>query len=141
MISYLVVMATVALALSCRWRTLKKIPFLARSVAAVSRRVRGLAHRVADRWRAPEPPPDPFEALHVQMRLQTISHEIRQLHDDETIYARAARLKARTIAYDALLQSACDLAGVIDLDHLEAAGESDARTERELQLTERGWFW
>jgi hypothetical protein len=136
-ITYLVVMATAALLLSCRWRLLKKVPLVGRGLTALTRAGRRLAARVVARLRPPPPPVlDPFEVLHIQMRLHSIAHEIRQLHDDETIYARAARLKARTAAYDALLQNACDLAGVIDL-----ADDTDPRTERELQLTARGWTW
>jgi hypothetical protein len=105
---YLVVMAATGLALSCR------------------------LHR-----RRP-PPPDPFEALHLQTRLHVIAVEIRQIEVDDTIYARAARLEARSAAYDALLRNACELAGVVDLD--DATGR-DGRMSRELQLVERGWSW
>jgi hypothetical protein len=102
--------------------------------------IRHAVHRILDRWPGFRrcPPPDPFEALHVQSRLHVIAVEIGQLEIDDTVFARAARMEARVAAYDALLRNACQLAGVVDLD--EATGR-DGRMHRELELAERGWFW
>ncbi len=100
----------------------------------------------------PPPPPDPFEALRVQMRLHALADEINQLHYDESIFARAARLEARAAAYDALLGKACCLAGVSETAEpprkpgyatptpVRLAGR-DLRARRELLLAERGWSW
>ncbi|GLY31403.1 hypothetical protein [Kineosporia sp. NBRC 101731] len=95
---------------------------------------------------------DPFEALRVQMRLQALADEIRRLHRDESVFARAARLEASTRAYDDLLGRACHLAGVSETAEITAvpgfatptpvrlAGR-DLRARRELLLAERGWSW
>ena len=72
------------------------------------------------------------------MRLHAVAVEIQELEIDNTVYARAARLEARSAAYDALLRNACELAGVVDLD--EVTGR-DGRMHRELELAERGWSW
>jgi hypothetical protein len=131
LIRNLVVLAAMASALLCPWRRMLS-PFhrLARRAHHVVVTSLGVFRK--------EPPPDPFEALHVQMRLHAVVMEIGELHIDETVYARAARLEARVLAYDALLRNACQLAGVDDLD--EATGR-DGRMQRELQLAERGWSW
>ncbi|GAA3622338.1 hypothetical protein GCM10022223_44080 [Kineosporia mesophila] len=95
---------------------------------------------------------DPFEALRVQMRLQALADEIRRLHHDESVFARAARLEASARAYDDLLGCACRLAGVSETQETTAvkgfatptparlAGR-DRRARRELLLAERGWSW
>jgi hypothetical protein len=100
----------------------------------------------------PPPAPDPFEALRLQIRLHALADEISQLHHDESIFARAARLEARADAYDALLGKACCLAGVPEAvatvapktyatpTPVRLAGR-DLRAQRELLLAERGWSW
>jgi hypothetical protein len=100
----------------------------------------------------PPPAPDPFEALRLQIRLHALADEINQLHHDESIFARAARLEARADAYDALLGKACCLAGVSEAAEtprkasyatptpVRLAGR-DLRARRELLLAERGWSW
>ena len=84
--------------------------------------------------------PDPFEALRVQTRLGAVADEIRTLHFDGRIYARAARLEARSAAYDALLCEACELAGVeVDVDQAERRDAT--RMRQEVELASRGWYW
>jgi hypothetical protein len=128
---YLIVLATTALTFVRPWyraRRSKKAP-----EPSIAR------HGFTWLPRSRRPPrPDPFETLHVQTRLHVVAVEIRELEVDSTVFARAARLEARSAAYDALLRNACELAGVVDLD--EVTGR-DGRMHRELQLTERGWSW
>jgi hypothetical protein len=130
LIRNLVVLAAVALFVLCPWRR-----WISRLYRAAERGQSLLTS--LPRFRR-TPPPDPFEALHVQMRLHAVVVEIGELHVDDMAFARAARLEARVLAYDALLRNACELAGVDDLD--EATGR-DGRMQRELQLAERGWSW
>jgi len=100
----------------------------------------------------PPPEPDPFEALRIQVRLHVLADEISQLHHDESIFARAARLEAYAAAYDALLDKACCLAGVPEAAEPEPVATyatptpvrlagRDLRARRELLLAERGWSW
>lgn len=84
--------------------------------------------------------PDPFEALRVQTRLGAVADEIRSLQFDGKVYARAARLEARSAAYDALLCEACELAGV-EVDIKEAERRDATRMRREVELASRGWSW
>lgn len=103
----------------------------------VARPARGIIVRLPLPRRAHQP--DPFEALRVQNRLSALAEEIQALHFDDAAFARAARLEARSDAYDALLREACALAGVENLE--EAPGRATMRMRRELELAQRGWSW
>jgi hypothetical protein len=136
----LIVLGATALSLLCPASRGQKTPIVRaveQTVARpVARRARKLVIRLPLFRRVP--PPDPFEVLHVQLRLHAVAEEIGELEIDETVFARAARMEARVAAYDALLKNACELAGVDDLDQVTGR---DGRMQRELQLTERGWSW
>ncbi|GIG37667.1 hypothetical protein [Cellulomonas pakistanensis] len=106
-------------------------------------RVAGALDRVAGRVRhgrhgAP-PPADPFDALHVQMRLGIVADHLRRLEDDPHAWARAERIIASQLAYDALLADACRLAGVEVLPR--AKGDPWERMREEVELASRGWTW
>ena len=92
---------------------------------------------VHDRWR-PQPPPDPFEVLSVQLRLERLAHEIAELESNPARWARAHHLRAALIAYDDLLEEACRMAGA-------PIAEMEARPVRRLleeaELRSRGWTW
>jgi len=100
----------------------------------------------------PSAAPDPFEALRVQIRLRAVAEEIRRLHTDTSIFARAARLEASAAAYDDLLGNACRMAGLGETSCQQTrvgyatpvprrlAGR-DLRARREFLLAERGWSW
>ncbi|MFI7585728.1 hypothetical protein ACIB24_01490 [Spongisporangium articulatum] len=115
------------------WRGVVLRPVI-RLLGLVTRPVRALRRRLH-----PPPPPDPFEALRVQTRLGAVAEEIRVLHVDEAVYARAARLEARSAAYDALLLEACALAGIPE--QADGGRRADVRLRREVELAERGWSW
>lgn len=106
-------------------------------------RVAGALDHVATRVRhgrhgAP-PPPDPFDALHVQMRLGIVADHLRRLEEDTHAWARAERIIASQLAYDALLAEACRLAGVEVLPR--AKGDPWERMREEVELASRGWTW
>lgn len=106
-------------------------------------RVAGVLDRVATRVRhgrhgAP-PPPDPFDALHVQVRLGIVADHLRRLEEDTHAWARAERIIASQLAYDALLAEACRLAGVEVLPR--AKGDPWERMREEVELASRGWTW
>jgi hypothetical protein len=81
-------------------------------------RVRGRFHRRV------VPDPDPFDTLRLQTRLGHLAGQIR--------------LMALEAAYDDLLDEACRLAGVPQLD-LQPREERRWREEQE--LASRGWSW
>jgi hypothetical protein len=90
-------------------------------------------------WRRRPTPPDPFEALGLQLRLGTVADQLRHLETDERVWARGRRWIATQDAYDALLADACRMAG---LEHPEPAPRTeDERLGCELALSERGWSW
>ncbi|VTR77493.1 hypothetical protein [Cellulomonas hominis] len=105
-------------------------------------RVAGVLDRVASRVRhgnhAP-PAPDPFDALHVQMRLGIVADHLQRLEEDRHAWARAERIIASQLAYDALLADACKLAGVEVLPR--AKGDPWERMREEVELAARGWTW
>jgi hypothetical protein len=107
------------------------------------RRARGLVSKLPHPRRTRSP--DPFEALRVQTRLGAVADEIRALEYDDAAFARAARLEARSAAYDALLREACELAGVSleeECDReAQRIGREAERMRRELELAQRGWSW
>lgn len=113
-----------------------------RSVLARSRnRLAGLLDRVAAHVRHGRhvPLPDPFDALHVQMRLGIVADHLQQLEADRRAWARAERIIASQLAYDALLADACRLAGVEVLPR--AKGDPWERMREEVELASRGWTW
>ncbi len=83
-------------------------------------------------------PPDPFAALHVQMRLSELSRQISVLEADPYVFAKAHRLRATRAAYDDLLVEACRLAGVVVG---EGPRSTEERWREELELSSRGWSW
>lgn len=83
--------------------------------------------------------PDPFDALLVQTRLSIVAEHLRRLEDDPRAWARAERIIAGQLAYDALLAEACRLAGVEVLPR--AKGDPWERLREEVELTARGWTW
>jgi hypothetical protein len=96
---------------------------------------RGLLHR-----RPATPPlPDPFDALQVQTRLAIVAEHIRHLEEDRHAWARAERIIAAQLAYDALLAQACRMAGVEVLPR--AKGDPWERLREEVELIARGWTW
>lgn len=82
---------------------------------------------------------DPFDALLVQTRLTIVAEHLRRLEDDPRAWARAERIIAGQLAYDALLAQACGLAGVEVLPR--AKGDPWERLREEVELTARGWTW
>jgi hypothetical protein len=105
------------------------------------RRAASALERQAARVRRerPAPPPDPFDALHVQMRLSIVAEHLRRLEEDRHAWARAERIIASQLAYDALLAEACRLAGVEVLPR--AQGDPWERVREEVELAARGWTW
>ncbi len=103
--------------------------------------VAGVLDRVAARVRHGRnvPPPDPFDALHVQLRLGIVAEHLQRLEADTHAWARAERIIASQLAYDALLADACRLAGVEVLPR--AAGDPWERMREEVELAARGWTW
>lgn len=103
--------------------------------------VAGQLDRVAARVRHGRavPPPDPFDALHVQLRLGIVTQHLQQLEADPHAWARAERIIASQLAYDALLADACRLAGVEVLPR--AKGDPWERMREEVELAARGWTW
>ncbi len=100
------------------------------------------ADRVAARLRRgdPMPPaPDPFDALQVQTRLTIVAEHLQRLEADVHGWARAERIIASQLAYDALLAEACRLAGVEVL--ARAKGDPWERLREEVELAARGWTW
>lgn len=83
--------------------------------------------------------PDPFDALQVQTRLTIVAEQLRLLEDDQHSWARAERLLAGQLAYDALLAEACRLADVPV--HPHPRGDPWERLREEVELTARGWTW
>lgn len=104
-------------------------------------RVAGLLDRVAAHVRHGRrvPVPDPFDALHVQMRLGIVADHLQRLEADRHAWARAERIIASQLAYDALLADACRLAGVEVLPR--AKGDPWERMREEVELASRGWTW
>ncbi|MDQ0425200.1 hypothetical protein [Cellulomonas iranensis] len=95
---------------------------------------------VAARLRHPEPEPyDPFRTLRVQQRLGAVADHVRRLEVDVHAYARAERIIASRLAYDALLAEACGLAGVEVRP--AALGDAQERFREEVELAARGWTW
>jgi hypothetical protein len=107
----------------------------AAGAGATGRRRRSLLHR---RPAAP-PLPDPFDALQVQTRLAIVAEHIRRLEEDRHAWARAERIIAAQLAYDALLAQACRMAGVEVLPR--AKGDPWERLREEVELIARGWTW
>lgn len=83
--------------------------------------------------------PDPFDALQVQTRLAIVAEHIRRLEEDRHAWARAERIIAAQLAYDALLAQACRMAGVEVLPR--AKGDPWERLREEVELIARGWTW
>jgi hypothetical protein len=105
-------------------------------------RAAGLAEHAAARLRRTPtvpPLPDPFDALHVQTRLTIVAEHLRRLEADTHAWARAERIIASQLAYDALLAQACRMAGVEVLPR--AKGDPWERLREEVELTARGWTW
>ena len=123
-----------------RWRVR-----LGRSVGKFGGRILGPLGRWRTRRAARRtPPPDPFTALSVQVRLGLVAAQLRALEEDPHAWARGKRLQATQAAYDALLAEACRLAGV------EVAGPAypgaltasePERFREEMELASRGWSW
>ncbi|MEV6285753.1 hypothetical protein [Kribbella sp. NPDC051770] len=102
-------------------------------------RLRTSLGQLAGRFRRqPVTVADPFDTLRLQTRLGYLATEIRRVENAPRIYARAHRLMAIEAAYDALLDEACRLAGVPEVDGLD--GE-DKRWSEEQELAARGWTW
>jgi len=103
--------------------------------------IAGLLDRVAAHVRHGRhvPAPDPFDALHVQMRLGIVTDHLQRLEADRHAWARAERIIASQLAYDALLADACRLAGVEVLPR--AKGDPWERMREEVELAARGWTW
>lgn len=110
----------------------------ARLRARVAAALDGVASRVRH-GRHPAPDSDPFDALHVQVRLGIVADHLRELEDDTHAWARAERIIASQLAYDALLADACRLAGVEVLPR--AKGDPWERLREEVELAARGWTW
>jgi hypothetical protein len=114
-----------------------------RRAARDRRRARAAAvlDRVASRVRHGRrpPPPDPFDALHVQMRLGIVAQHLQRLEADPHAWARAERIIASQLAYDALLADACRLAEVEVLPRPK--GDPWERMREEVELAARGWTW
>lgn len=110
-------------------------------LARVRDRMAGLLDRVAAHLRHGRdvPLPDPFDALHVQMRLTIVTDHLQRLEADRHAWARAERIIASQLAYDALLADACRLAGVEVLPR--AKGDPWERMREEVELAARGWTW
>ncbi len=110
-------------------------------LSGVRNRIAGLLDRVAAHVRHGRhvPPPDPFDALHVQMRLRIVADHLQRLEADRHAWARAERIIASQLAYDALLADACRLAGVEVLPR--AKGDPWERMREEVELAARGWTW
>jgi hypothetical protein len=107
---------------SARWRL-----WLGRRWQAFRRR-----HRDSDL-------PDPFQALHLQTKLASLSDEITQLATDPEVTARVHKLEAARAAYDDLLDEACRLAGItVEAD--EPRTET-TRWREEQELAAHGWSW
>lgn len=87
----------------------------------------------------PQAAPDPFDALTVQTRLGIVAEHLRVLEEDPHAWARAERMIASQLAYDALLAEACRLAGVEVLPR--AKGDPWERLREEVELAARGWTW
>jgi hypothetical protein len=105
-------------------------------------RVRTWLQRLWDEWwvqrRARRRGDDPFATLTVQVRLGQLGRELDALNADTgRNFARVHHLRAAQSAYDALLDEACRLAGVEEI-------EGDGALHRlfaESALRERGWTW
>lgn len=106
----------------------------ARVAAVLDRLAMHLRH-----GRAGPPAPDPFDALHVQMRLGIVADHLRHLEEDRHEWARAERIIASQLAYDALLAEACRLAEVEVLPRPK--GDPWERMREEVELAARGWTW
>lgn len=104
-------------------------------------RVAAVLDRVASRVRhgRKQPVPDPFDALHVQMRLGIVAQHLQNLEGDPHAWARAERIIASQLAYDALLADACRLAEVEVL--ARPKGDPWERMREEVELAARGWTW
>ncbi|HEY0187894.1 MAG TPA: hypothetical protein VGC67_10435 [Cellulomonas sp.] len=83
--------------------------------------------------------PDPFDALQVQTRLTIVAQHLQQLEADPHAWARAERIIASQLAYDALLAQACRMAGVEVVPRPQ--GDPWERLREEVELTARGWTW
>jgi hypothetical protein len=75
----------------------------------------------------------------VQTRLAIVAEHIRHLEEDRHAWARAERIIAAQLAYDALLAQACRMAGVEVLPR--AKGDPWERLREEVELIARGWTW
>lgn len=93
---------------------------------------------------------DPFEVLALQCRLTALSAEIQRLEQDSSTIALAHHLRATQYAYDALLDEACRLIGVLaEAEAPPVPDEStgswtvneETRMRKELELCSRGWTW
>ncbi|WP_169164222.1 hypothetical protein [Cellulomonas taurus] len=115
------------------WLLLTLVPLTVASGLLGVRRHRRRTDRARARF------PDPFDALLVQTRLSIVADHLRRLEDDPRAWARAERIIAGQLAYDALLAEACRLAGVEVLPR--AKGDPWERLREEVELTARGWTW
>ena len=102
----------------------------------------------AHRHRPTPPAGDPFETLRLQERLGIVAREVRRLEADQHAWARARRIIAIELAYDALLAEACHLAGITTPNEITGGpgnpgdpSDPDERFRREIELTARGWTW
>lgn len=116
-------------------------PKLRALLTRASTRLAGALDRLAAHLRNGRhvPAPDPFDALHVQMRLGIVADHLQRLEADRHAWARAERIIASQLAYDALLAEACRLAGVEVLPR--AKGDPWERMREEVELAARGWTW
>jgi hypothetical protein len=80
---------------------------------------------------------DPFRALEVQSSLTRIQRTMAEIEADESRFARAHHLRALRIAYDLLLDEACQLADVDELPEVTPL----RRVVAEAELGSRGWTW
>lgn len=87
---------------------------------------------------------DLMRVLSVQVRLGQLATELRRIEADGDLFGRAHHYFAVRGAYDALLQEACQLAGLATTQRALRAGEQEGAEERlreELELSARGWSW
>jgi hypothetical protein len=86
------------------------------------------------------PDVDPFSTLEVQLALARLDREIAELLDDPGAanrFAQGHHLRAAQLAYEQLLQEACQLAEVNTLP----GGGVVRRVIAEAELRARGWTW
>lgn len=88
--------------------------------------------------RVRRPDVDPFSVLEVQISLTRVEGLIATLLADKSRFARGHHLRAARLAYDHLLEEACQLAGITDLPD---GDRGLRRVMAEAELRNRGWNW